>query len=39
MIGTIVLTMHQKADKKGQVIAVQLLRNSSGVVKFVQLKN
>jgi NADH-quinone oxidoreductase subunit J len=39
MIGTIVLTMHQKADKKGQVIAVQLLRNPSGVVKFVQLKN
>nr|AVK39577.1 NADH dehydrogenase subunit 6 [Sheathia arcuata] len=39
MIGTIVLTMHQKADKKEQVIAVQLLRNPSGVIKFVHLKN
>mgnify|MGYP006364538047 FL=1 len=39
MIGTIVLTMHQKADKKGQTIAVQLLRNPSGVIKFVHLKN
>nr|YP_009402609.1 NADH dehydrogenase subunit 6 [Sheathia arcuata]ARX95749.1 NADH dehydrogenase subunit 6 [Sheathia arcuata] len=39
MIGTIVLTMHQKANKKGQAIAVQLLRNPSGVVKFVYLKN
>ena len=31
--------MHQKADKKGQTIAVQLLRNPSGVIKFVHLKN
>jgi hypothetical protein len=39
MIGTIVLTMHQKSDKKKQIITIQLLRNSLGVVKFVQLKN
>jgi hypothetical protein len=38
MICKIVVTMHQKADRKGQEIAVQLLGNPSGVAKFVQLK-
>lgn len=39
MIGTIVLTMHQRSDVKKQVIAIQLSRNSSEIIQFVKLRN
>lgn len=39
MIGTIVLTMHQRSDTKKQIITVQLSRNPSEIVQFVKLRN
>nr|YP_009441351.1 NADH dehydrogenase subunit 6 [Lympha mucosa]ATN23360.1 NADH dehydrogenase subunit 6 [Lympha mucosa] len=38
MIGTIVLTMHQRSDVKKQVIAIQLSRNSLDVIQFIKLR-
>lgn len=38
MIGAIVLTMHQRSDVKKQLIAIQLSRNPSGVIKFINLR-
>lgn len=38
MIGAIVLTMHQRSTIKKQQINMQLLRNASGVVKFLKLR-
>lgn len=38
MIGAIVLTMHQRSDVKKQLISIQLNRNASGVVKFINLR-
>ena len=39
MIGTIVLTMHQRVDLKKQKLELQLLRNPKGAIKFVNLRN
>ena len=38
MIGAIVLTMHQRSDVKKQLISIQLARNPSGVIKFINLR-
>lgn len=38
MIGAIVLTMHQRANVKKQLITVQLNRESFGVLKFITLR-
>ena len=38
MIGAIVLTMHQRSDVKKQLISIQLGRNPSGVIKFINLR-
>lgn len=38
MIGAIVLTMHQRSDVKKQQISIQLNRNPSGVIKFINLR-
>nr|WDA66129.1 NADH dehydrogenase subunit 6 [Phymatolithon calcareum] len=38
MIGAIVLTMHQRTTVKKQKISTQLLRNSKGVIKFIDLR-
>jgi hypothetical protein len=38
MIGTIVLTMHQRSDVRKQIIAIQLSRNSLDVINFVKLR-
>lgn len=38
MIGVIVLTMHQRTNVKKQVINRQLLRDSTGVTKFILLR-
>nr|YP_009317585.1 NADH dehydrogenase subunit 6 [Pterocladiella media]AOX49037.1 NADH dehydrogenase subunit 6 [Pterocladiella media] len=38
MIGTIILTMHQRIDVKKQKIEYQLIRNPSGVIKFIELR-
>nr|YP_009515596.1 NADH dehydrogenase subunit 6 [Sirodotia delicatula]AVK39601.1 NADH dehydrogenase subunit 6 [Sirodotia delicatula] len=38
MIGTIVLTMHQRSDVRKQIIAIQLSRSSSNVINFVKLR-
>nr|UVF63032.1 NADH dehydrogenase subunit 6 [Synarthrophyton patena] len=39
MIGAIVLTMHQRPTVKKQKISMQLLRDSKGVIKFINLRN
>jgi NADH-quinone oxidoreductase subunit J len=39
MIGTIVLTMHQRSDVKKQAIAIQLSRNPLEIIQFVKLRN
>nr|YP_010316755.1 NADH dehydrogenase subunit 6 [Batrachospermum sp.]UNB13408.1 NADH dehydrogenase subunit 6 [Batrachospermum sp.] len=39
MVGTIVLTMHQRSDVKKQAIATQLSRNPSEIIRFVKLRN
>jgi NADH-quinone oxidoreductase subunit J len=38
MIGSIVLTMHQRSTVKKQQISTQLLRDPRGVIKFIQLR-
>lgn len=38
MVGAIVLTMHQRSDVKKQFINIQLARNPSGVIKFINLR-
>ena len=38
MIGAIVLTMHQRPTTKKQEISDQLLRDSRGVVKFINFR-
>nr|YP_009317631.1 NADH dehydrogenase subunit 6 [Pterocladiella musciformis]AOX49083.1 NADH dehydrogenase subunit 6 [Pterocladiella musciformis] len=38
MIGTIILTMHQRIDVKKQKIEYQLVRNPAGVIKFIELR-
>lgn len=38
MVGAIVLTMHQRSDVKKQFISIQLARNPSGVIKFINLR-
>jgi hypothetical protein len=39
MIGVIVLTMHQRANIKKQLISNQLIRDSAGGTKFVRIKS
>nr|YP_009445896.1 NADH dehydrogenase subunit 6 [Betaphycus gelatinus]ATX68837.1 NADH dehydrogenase subunit 6 [Betaphycus gelatinus] len=39
MIGAIVLTMHQRKDVKKQRIEIQLARNPSKIIKFVEIRN
>nr|AVK39551.1 NADH dehydrogenase subunit 6 [Paralemanea sp.] len=39
MIGTIVLTMHQRSDVNKQIVTVQLSRSSSNAIRFVQLRH
>ncbi len=38
MIGSIVLTMHQRVDTKKQKIEIQLSRNSDKIIKFINLR-
>nr|WCH57854.1 NADH dehydrogenase subunit 6 [Caulacanthus ustulatus] len=38
MVGAIVLTMHQRMNAKGQSIQIQLSRDSSNVIKFLELR-
>nr|QJH88468.1 Nad6 [Pterocladia lucida] len=38
MLGAIVLTMHQRTNVKKQKIEIQLVREPSGVVKFINLR-